>query len=90
MDTPSRHCFHGHTHIPGILTESLVFFRPEEIGHEYRLTSEKALVNVGSVGQPRDGDVRACYFVLEDDVVRYRRVDYPFEGTVRKLKGPAK
>jgi len=72
------------------LTESLVFFRPEEIGHEYRLTSEKALVNVGSVGQPRDGDVRACYVVLENDVVRFRRVDYPFEETIRNLRGPPK
>ena len=31
------------------------------------------MINVGSVGQPRDGDRRACYVVLEDDVVRFRR-----------------
>ncbi len=85
-----RHCFHGHTHVPGILTESRVFLSPEAIGYEYRLTDEKALINVGSVGQSRDGDVRACYVVLEDDLVRFRRVDYSFEETIRKLKGPTK
>jgi diadenosine tetraphosphatase ApaH/serine/threonine PP2A family protein phosphatase len=85
-----RHCFHGHTHIPGILTESRVFLSPEEIGYEYRLTDERALINIGSVGQPRDGDVRACYVVLDDDLVLFRRVDYPFEETIRKIKGPPK
>ena len=43
------------------------------------------MINVGSVGQPRDGDPRACYVVLEDDVVRFRRVEYPFEKTIAKI-----
>jgi hypothetical protein len=43
------------------------------------------MVNVGSVGQPRDGDRRACYLILEDDSVRYRRIEYPFEVTCRKI-----
>jgi diadenosine tetraphosphatase ApaH/serine/threonine PP2A family protein phosphatase len=61
-----RYCFQGHTHVPGIFTENFQFFAPEEIDNEYTLGEGKLMVNVGSVGQPRDGDNRACYMVLED------------------------
>ena len=61
-----NHCFQGHTHVPGVFTQSLNFLSPEEIGYEYRLGDERTMVNVGSVGQPRDGDPRACYVVLDD------------------------
>ena len=80
-----RHAFQGHTHVPGVFTENFNFFSPEELNNEYRLTEEKAMINVGSVGQPRDGNPRACYVVLEDDVVRFRRVEYPLEKTVAKI-----
>ena len=80
-----RHAFQGHTHVPGVFTESCNFFSPEELDYEYRLTEEKAMVNVGSVGQPRDGDPRACYVVLEDDLIRFRRVEYPVEKTIEKI-----
>jgi len=43
------------------------------------------MINVGSVGQPRDGDRRSCYVILEDGAVRFRRVEYPFEETARKI-----
>ena len=80
-----RHAFQGHTHVPGVFTESCNFFSPEELNCEYRLTEEKAMVNVGSVGQPRDGDPRACYVVLGDDLVQFRRVEYPVEKTIEKI-----
>jgi diadenosine tetraphosphatase ApaH/serine/threonine PP2A family protein phosphatase len=80
-----RFCFQGHTHVPGVFTESLQFFSPEEINHQYRLSDERAMFNVGSVGQPRDGDYRSCYVVLNDDVVTYRRVEYPVEQTIKKI-----
>jgi predicted phosphodiesterase len=78
-------CFQGHTHVPGIFTQSLNFMSPEEVGYQYRLTGEKTMINVGSVGQPRDGDRRACYVVLEDDVLMFRRVEYPAEITRDKI-----
>ena len=78
-------CFQGHTHVPGVFTESLKFHSPEELGYQYRLTDEKTMFNVGSVGQPRDGDPRACYVILEDDLITYRRVEYPVEKTVQKI-----
>lgn len=62
-----QYCFQGHTHVPGVFTENLNFFSPSEINHEYELTGGKLMVNVGSVGQPRDGDPRACYIVLENE-----------------------
>ena len=81
------HSFQGHTHVPGVFTEDLRFYSPEDVGYEYRLTESKTMVNVGSVGQPRDGDARACYVVLDDNdlMVRFRRVEYPFEETIKKI-----
>jgi diadenosine tetraphosphatase ApaH/serine/threonine PP2A family protein phosphatase len=49
-----------------VFTESFQFFAPEEIDNEYTLGEGKVMVNVGSVGQPRDGDPRACYVILDD------------------------
>ena len=77
--------FQGHTHVPGVFTEDFSFLTPEEINNEFHLSEHKAMVNVGSVGQPRDGDSRACYVVVEDGVVRFHRVEYPLEKTIAKI-----
>jgi diadenosine tetraphosphatase ApaH/serine/threonine PP2A family protein phosphatase len=78
-------CFQGHTHVPGIFTEGLRFFSPEETSYEYTLGDEKIMVNVGSVGQPRDGDSRACYVILTEDGLQYRRIEYDCETTIEKI-----
>jgi predicted phosphodiesterase len=80
-----RYCFQGHTHVPGIFTETLQFHSPDEIDYVYKLNGRKTLCNVGSVGQPRDGDWRACYVLLEGETIRYRRVEYDIETTVKKI-----
>lgn len=81
-----KYCFQGHTHVPGIFTENLQFHSPDEIESTYKLDGRKTLCNVGSVGQPRDGDWRACYVLLDkDDTIRYRRVEYDIESTIRKI-----
>lgn len=80
-----HHCFQGHTHVPGVFTEEPRFYSPDEIGCEYRLGEEKTMTNIGSVGQPRDGNPKACYVVLEDDLIRFRRVEYPVDKTVEKI-----
>jgi diadenosine tetraphosphatase ApaH/serine/threonine PP2A family protein phosphatase len=82
-----RFCFQGHTHVPGVFTEELCFFSPDEIDFHYRLGEGKAMINVGSVGQPRDGDPRACYVVVDDEqkIVQFRRVEYPVEKTIQKI-----
>lgn len=82
-----KYCFQGHTHIPGIFTESRDFITPDECGYQYRLGAEKVMINVGSVGQPRDNDPRACYVILDQDnsLVTFRRVEYPFDITAQKI-----
>jgi predicted phosphodiesterase len=85
-----KYCFQGHTHVPGIFTEQVPnelyqFHSPEDIDYVYRLDGRKTLCNVGSVGQPRDGDWRACYILLDGDTIRYRRVEYDIETTVKKI-----
>lgn len=89
-----RYCFQGHTHIPGIFTTSPEFISPSVSRSETEavlsLPDGKAMVNVGSVGQPRDGDPRACYVILEADRrVRFRRIEYPWAETSRKIHGVA-
>jgi putative phosphoesterase len=45
----------------------------------------KLVVNPGSVGQPRDGDPRASYAVIDDDNVEIKRIEYPVEDVVQKI-----
>ena len=56
----ARYCFVGHTHVPGIFTENRRFHSPEKLKCVYRLDGNKMLCNVGSVGQPRNSNPRAC------------------------------
>jgi predicted phosphodiesterase len=80
-------CFQGHTHVPGIFTRDLRFIRPADTGAGYSVTlSERYLVNVGSVGQPRDGDPRCCYVVYDGEKIEYRRVEYDIERTVQLIE----
>lgn len=78
-------CFQGHTHVPGVFTEDARFMSPRDLSYNYEFRSERIMVNVGSVGQPRDGDPRSCYVILHDDGVEFRRVEYPIETTVSKI-----
>ena len=80
-----RHCFQGHTHVPGVFTADGRFVTPAEIDGRYQLGEEKVMINVGSVGQPRDGDPRACYVIIDDDVVAYQRIEYPVQTTIDKI-----
>ena len=54
--------------------------------HPYILeVGDKLVINPGSVGQPRDGDPRASYAIIEDQRVELKRVEYPVEETVRTV-----
>jgi predicted phosphodiesterase len=85
FDRIQQQCFQGHTHIPGVFTASGEFLSPEEFNYEYRFGGDKVMINVGSVGQPRDGDARACYTVLGDESIVFRRLDYDVTETIRKI-----
>lgn len=80
-----QYCFQGHTHVPGVFTEDGRFIRPAEINGPYELVEQKLMINVGSVGQPRDGDPRSCYVIWDDKSVEFRRVEYDFNETARKI-----
>ncbi|HKX45983.1 MAG TPA: metallophosphoesterase family protein [Planctomycetota bacterium] len=81
--------FAGHTHQPGMHTDDL---RWHGLGGAETLTlplpeGRKAFVNVGSTGQPRDGDHRACYAILEEHQITWHRVEYDFRATQAKILG---
>ncbi|WP_425400472.1 metallophosphoesterase family protein [Aeoliella sp.] len=78
-------CFQGHTHVPGVFTESRNFVSPEETNYVYHVTDQKFMINVGSVGQPRDGDNRSCYVVQEPHQVTFHRIDYDRDTTAGKI-----
>ena len=79
-------CFCGHTHVPGIWTQDMIYLTPQEVNFRYHLVNKKTIVNVGSVGQPRDGDRRAGYVLFDGSRVIFRKVDYPVDETVRKIR----
>jgi predicted phosphodiesterase len=86
-------CFVGHTHTPVIFRLSNV--EGEEVcepklppfDSPMSLGSERLIINPGSVGQPRDGDRRASYAILDAEAltIEHRRVVYPVEKTQAKM-----
>ena len=82
-----QYCFQGHTHIPGIFTETGSFISPPDRDYHYDLDKTKVMINVGSVGQPRDEDPRACFVVLDSEALTldYHRVEYDIETTRSKI-----
>jgi len=81
-------CFCGHTHVPGVFVDDPYFEPPEELGEvpRYTLGDEKVIINVGSVGQPRDRDPRAAYVVVDGDQVEFVRVEYNIDVTAKRIR----
>jgi predicted phosphodiesterase len=79
-------CFHGHTHVPRVyMKKDKVSEVPaESVAIE---PGAKYFINVGSVGQPRDGDWRACYAIydLDHKVVVFRRIEYDIAAAQAKI-----
>jgi predicted phosphodiesterase len=79
-------CFHGHTHVPRVYMKAakVTEVPAESIAIE---ADAKYFINVGSVGQPRDGDWRACYAIydVEHNLVVFRRVEYDIAKTQAKI-----
>ncbi len=85
--TFDRFCFCGHSHCPCIITNDFACAWPNQQGDEFELHPDGSfLINVGSVGQPRDGDPRACYVILENDTdLAFRRIPYDIESAQKKI-----
>ena len=100
-----KYCLVGHTHVPGVFTDEPDFYQPEDFEGVYRLngpasTGEKAIINPGSVGQPRDLDPRSSYAILDDGMasggngspsksegpcVEFFRLEYDINAVVEKI-----
>lgn len=79
-------CLVGHTHIPGIFYEGPRWVPQRELPECISYEGKKMVINVGSVGQPRDHDPRACYVTYEGGAFRYNRIEYDFRKTQAKLR----
>jgi diadenosine tetraphosphatase ApaH/serine/threonine PP2A family protein phosphatase len=86
-------CFVGHSHVPAIYLQRLV--RPPDLDVVYQSEAEisyqsypRVLINVGSVGQPRDEDPRAAYAVVDTvtQIASIKRVSYDIGGVQRKIR----
>ena len=86
FDRVERICFCGHTHVPGVFLEGPDFYSPEELDHRFELGSERAVVNVGSVGQPRDRDPRSSFVLFDGDSVEFVRIAYDVDKVVKKFE----
>ncbi len=71
---------------PHLHPQSCSFWRCRDADDAYRLGGRKVLVNVGAVGQPRDGDTRASYVLLDGETVHFRRVAYDMEKAAAKVQ----
>jgi diadenosine tetraphosphatase ApaH/serine/threonine PP2A family protein phosphatase len=79
-----RPCFVGHTHWPGVHRLDYRFTQATDEQREFALDGP-CIVNVGSVGQPRDGDPRASFAVVDGARVEIHRVPYDFRRTQAKI-----
>jgi len=91
----TRLCLFGHTHLPSVFRlvddgiEPIIGLPDEHV----ELGGDRALLNPGSVGQPRDGLPDAAYAVVDVDeesgsraAISFRRVRYDIERTQRAMR----
>lgn len=87
FDTPIA--FFGHTHVPVIYEQALdgTLRLAVPLGQRLAPGEARRLINPGSVGQPRDGDPRASYLLLDEatGAVTYRRVAYDIAVVQAKI-----
>ena len=81
-----RACFGGHTHVPGIFAQGGLFRYQGDLDEKIPFPKERCLINIGSVGQPRDGNPAACYLIIDGDHFMWRRVPYDVQTTMKKIK----
>lgn len=105
VSMPGAYAFVGHTHVPGVFSAELdgtgqvsvdslfEFEYANELEGPFDLDllegSMRFIVNPGSVGQPRDGDPRASYAILDQSgerpTIEFHRLEYPVKVTCGKI-----
>jgi len=81
-------CFVGHTHVPGVFIKSKDSrIRYQENSNINIKEDSKYIINVGSVGQPRDGNPKAAYCIYDSDKknVQIKRISYDIQVTGKKI-----
>ena len=81
-------CFIGHSHYPGtfeLAGQQVTYTREERVEG---VRGRRYLVNVPSVGQPRDGDPRAGYLLYDDEALRFEhvRLEYDIPAAMRRIR----
>ena len=91
-------CFHGHTHVPKVFVwDKMRTIEDTDATHSLHLggyaefepqPDRKYFINVGSVGQPRDNDPRACYAIYDSDInlVIIKRVTYDIQEAQKAIR----
>jgi predicted phosphodiesterase len=86
----TKHCLVGHTHVPLVfrLDDGHIETLQPSHGSTLPLDGRRTIINPGSVGQPRDGDPRACGMLLDTDTgtLEWRRVAYPVSVTQQRMR----
>lgn len=85
-------CFVGHSHVPAVYYEDNRLFLPRGTEGPFDLelgSGVKTIVNVGSVGQPRDGDHRLSYVMFNGAAVTFVRCEYDIPEAQRAIRAVA-
>ncbi len=81
-------CFVGHSHIAEIYPEDYSEYRTHNSSKSFRLKPDKKyIINVGSVGQPRDRDSRLSFGIIDTETLNYENIrsEYDVESAVKKI-----
>ena len=85
-------CLVGHTHVPIVFWQETpgadAQMLPLPENDPLTLDEGRYIINPGSVGQPRDGDPRAAYLLVDTETltIEHRRVAYPIEDTQARMR----
>lgn len=80
-------CFVGHTHRPGVITdEDFAWHGLSQIDYRWSIDERKTVINIGSVGQPRDGDSRSSYVIFDGESAEWRRVEYDINAVQERIR----
>ncbi len=85
-------CFVGHSHVPAVYYEDGRIYRPKDTEGPYDLalsSGSRAIVNVGSVGQPRDGDPRLSYAIFDGARLSFVRLAYDHAAAAAAIRAVA-
>ncbi|MDP6956809.1 MAG: metallophosphoesterase, partial [Planctomycetota bacterium] len=84
-----RLCFIGHSHVPAVYGQDGTVLRPRGHGETVAVNDEArggVIVNVGSTGQPRDGDTRLSLVLFDGETVTFARLEYDHDRTAEEIR----